>query len=522
MYSYIVVDDETLIRKGTIKKLDSLKDTVKCVGEASNGKEALYLIEELKPDIIITDMNMPVLDGVEFLSILSKSYPQIHVIVISGYNDYTYMRQAITSSAVDYILKPFSKEDIQSSVMKSIQLIEDNTSLQKQIIFNEAEIEEVRYVNDIQMLKNLILGYHNEMTEITSKRLHYIMEMYNLFMITLHSTDVLSETLLQDYLDEIGLSDLALYLQVYNSYLGIFVLFLPEKSALKPVDYSKLIIEQLGDRLCSEHITVTFGVSKLHKELLMLRTAFLETVDAMNSMKLTDVNHYFYYDEVRTIPHPINWDKNEELIFRIEAGMTDKIPELLNDLFHYCKSSPTITLADVKNYFLSVSEHLKLIMKEYYDQIHVSSTSTSMQNALNSMFSIAELQDYFTRFLQNLSEAIKPKSVYAIDDTIEKMKVYVQRNYRNDLTIEFLSSLFYMNRSYCSHLFKEKTKQNFNDYVNNIRIGKAKELLSTSDKKNYQISKAVGYSNEKYFFRVFKKMTGITPEQYRNQAIRTE
>lgn len=103
------------------------------------------------------------------------------------------------------------------------------------------------------------------------------------------------------------------------------------------------------------------------------------------------------------------------------------------------------------------------------------------------------------------------------NDVVEKMKTYVGRNYKNNVTVDFLSSLFYMNRSYCSHLFRVKTGRKLVDYMNSVRIEKAKRLLLDSDKKMYQIAKAVGYDNVKYFFRVFRKSEGKTPEQYRKE-----
>ena len=110
MYNYIVVDDEPLTRKGTIKKLSSLGDKITCVGEAGNGLEGLDLIEKAHPDIIITDMNMPELDGTMFLMEIRKRLPLIPIIVISGYKDFEYAQSAIKSNACKYILKPFPRK----------------------------------------------------------------------------------------------------------------------------------------------------------------------------------------------------------------------------------------------------------------------------------------------------------------------------------------------------------------------------------------------------------------------------
>lgn len=159
-------------------------------------------------------------------------------------------------------------------------------------------------------------------------------------------------------------------------------------------------------------------------------------------------------------------------------------------------------------------------MSQYVEQVKSDSSFLSMQNILNTMFTPDELRNYYIQFFGNIANILKDFSVYSTDNSVEKVKIYVSKNYKNDLTLEFISSLLYLNSSYLSHLFKEKTGEKFVDYLNNVRIEKAKELLLQTYKKMYTIAKAVGYDNIKYFFRIFKKKTGITPEQFRNHSRR--
>ena len=162
MYTYIVIDDEGLMRKGTIKKLEPLKDRISCAGEAEDGSRALELIEETDPDIIITDMNMPVMDGTQLLPILTERFPGKRIIVISGYKDFEYMKHALTAKAVDYLLKPFSRQDLQDAVLRAVSQLEKGAAIENQLISSEESRESARYEYDIQMLKNVVLGYHTD------------------------------------------------------------------------------------------------------------------------------------------------------------------------------------------------------------------------------------------------------------------------------------------------------------------------------------------------------------------------
>jgi two-component system, response regulator YesN len=516
MYTYIVVDDESLIRRGTIKKLEALKETVTCVGEASNGNEALSLIDAQNPDIIITDMNMPIMDGTQFLPLLSDKYPDKRLIIISGYKDFEYTRHAISAKAVDYILKPFSKEEIQKTVLKAIKQIADKHALQNKIDLSESEKERARYEYDIQMLKNVILGYHIASTTISSSQLKFIDKTHDLVLITIRSSTPLLEESLQNFLSENGFGDLAIYLQhIHCNNLGFLILFVPEKAAISVSDLCKQVVNSLSAHLSTLNINTFFGISNVHSDLKSLNSAFGESVAALNSRGICSNQQYTFFSYVANEPLSMNWDKYEEFLFRIESGMTGQIKALLDDLFDYFKSLKHCTLSDVKYYCFQLADNAKIIMSEYLEQVNTNTVSASMQNILNSMFSLIEIKQYYEQFFTNITEILKSKSVYSSNDVIEKMQIYAKRNYYKNLNVEFLSSLFYMNRSYCSHLFKEKTGENFVDFVNQIRIDKAKELLKNTDKKMYQISKSVGYDNVKYFFRIFKKLERITPEQYR-------
>lgn len=519
MYTYIVIDDEGLMRKGTIKKLETLKEQIACAGEAEDGARALELIEETDPDIIITDMNMPVMDGTQLLPILTERFPGKRIIVISGYKDFEYMKQALTAKAVDYLLKPFSRQDLQEAVLRALSQLEKGAALENQLISSEESRESARYEYDIQMLKNVVLGYHTDSCTITSEKLNFISRTHDLILMTLHCPSPINEKDIQDFLGENGFGDLALYLQhIHHKTLGFLVLFIPEHAALLPNDLCRQIVRSLGHLFFDLSLDVSYGISDVHHSLSELHEAFIETVSALNLSHPGDTVNSYYYSGSPQEAQSIVWDRMDEFLFRVEAGMSEQVEELLDGLFLYFREGTSYTLYDIKVYCFRLADQARHIMSQYIEQINPDSANSSMQNILNSLFDLEELKQYYLQFFQNIAGILKLQSVYAGNDTVEKMKVYIERHYQNNLTIEFLSSLFYMNRSYLSHLFKEKTGDTYVNYLNRIRIEKAKQLLLDSSKKMYQIARSVGYDNVKYFFRVFKKYEHMTPEQYRSRS----
>jgi Response regulator containing CheY-like receiver domain and AraC-type DNA-binding domain len=516
MYTYIIVDDESLTRKGTMKKIGTLDNRVQCIGEAENGALGLTLIDELNPDIIITDMNMPVLDGSQFLTAIREKYPSKHIIVISGYKDFEYAKQAIESKALSYILKPFSKEDIQVAINEAIRLMENDKNMTEHIVSIEAEKEYVQYDYDIQMLKNLILGYQTSQHELSSAKLKNMCKLHHIVLMTIHSTEKLNQLALKEYAASNGYGDLGLYIpHLHNDKIGFFVLFFPEKTPLKISAVCKQISSGLIQLIMDNGSQVSTGISAVKDDLLQLNSAYQECVDALNYKQLTDGNRAYFFNEIKHIPIRMAWNNADEFLFRIEASETERVSALLEELFTYLSEVPNCTLYDAKVYSNDLIQNTKIMLSSYYQNSSNTDYSASIQNIFNSIFNFDELKNYLQVLFKNITISMAGTSIYSISDTIEKMKRYIDRNYKKDLSMEFISSLFYMNRSYCSSLFREKTGEKFVDYVNIVRINKAKELLSQTDTKIYQISKSVGYDNPKYFFRIFKKLTGVTPEEFR-------
>ena len=263
-------------------------------------------------------------------------------------------------------------------------------------------------------------------------------------------------------------------------------------------------------------MTLSIGISNIHSDLKELHLAFEESSAALDGQELKNPSRQAFTWQGETTPRQVVWEKEDEFLFRVEAGMTSEVESLTGELFSWFRELPGFTLRDAKYYCYYLSGQCRQMLSFYLKQGSESS-SGSMQNVVLQMFRIDDLEHYYQQFFVNVASLLKENSVYAGEDVIEKVKTYIQRNYQKELTQDFIASLFYLNRSYLSTLFRQKTGMKFIDYLNEVRIEKSKELLAGTSRKMYQVSRAVGYDNPKYFFRIFKKKTGITPEEYRKR-----
>lgn len=518
MYRYLIIDDEMLIRKGTIKKLKPLEPQVVCCGEAGNGEEGIRMASELRPDIIILDMQMPVMDGMQLLPWLAEHFPGTPLIVISGFQNFDYMKQAIASKAVDYILKPFGKEEIQKTVMNAVETVQNKESQEEQILSIQEEKEEACYALDRKLLYNLIMGYDTENSRLTSERLYFINQAHNLVLLTLYSVSGEEIPPLQESLEKSGFSDLVLYLpHTFIRQSGFLILFLPEHEpgSAQSAGLMKQFLDTL--RTKTEDSPLLVGISDVHRDIQELRRAYLETTEALNSQKAgRQTAGELFYSESGT-PVDIVWDKEEEFLFRIESGQMDLVKKMAGELFRWYADIPDCTLADVKRHCEHVGGRCRQIMSYYLGQKKEQSASPEMQAVVNTLFTLKDVENYYLQFYLNIAQMLQPHSIYNTGELIDQIRTYMRKNYQKNITQDFLASLFFLNRSYLSQLFRKKTGQKFIDYLNEIRIEKAKEQLVFTDRKMYQIARSVGYDNVKYFFRIFRKKTGLSPEQFREQ-----
>lgn len=517
MYTYIIIDDETLIRKGTIKKLERTAHEVDCIAEASEGAEGIALIEKLQPDFVILDMQMPGMNGTELLPYLAEHYPDMPLIVISGYRDFNYLKHAFSADAIDYLLKPFGHEAIGACVEKAIERLKNSQTITQQIMDSHEQKEAARYEYDIQYLTNLILGFYTGDGAITSEKLKFINNTRQLVLLTFYCDRNFFRLNIQEWLEDGGFGDLGLYLSNSTQpQIGFLILFLPPEKPVKAENLIRQITDALLTLARQHECPLLIGISHTHSDLMELHTTFSETSDALNQQKLNGpyLCSYVYNDNMPA--RQVVWDQEDKFLFYVEAGNQEEIRRLTEQLFEWFRTIPSFTLHDAKYYCYYLSNQCRDIL-DYYLEQNSRKSSGSVQNVVSRLFRAEELRDYYLQFFLNIAEMLRPKSIYAQDDVIENVQIYIKHNYQKSLTQDFIASLFYLNRSYLSTLFKQKTGMKFIDYLNDIRIEKASEMLEHSDRKMYQISKAVGYDNPKYFFRIFKKKMGCSPEQYRKE-----
>lgn len=511
--TYIVIDDEPLVRKGLLKKIQSYGRELICLGEADNGEDALELIRETDPDLIFTDMRMPVMDGKSLLRVLQRDYSDKKIIVISGHTDFDYMQEAISAKVVGYLLKPFSREEIHGVIEKALGALEREQASRQEAETRTEEKEKLELAADRQSLINLILGVHTRdgMPELRSVKLQGVREAAALHLMMIYRMDKGTPAPLEEAFPEL------VFLPHPSSGQLILVLQACRDAArLSPGEQAKQAAAELLDFIGSNPGSrACIGISSSKSGLALLPQAYGECITALNRRTVADYGRLFECQQEAPLPEIALWDKRQDLLFFIEAGRADGVRDLVLDFFAFYVRQPHATLAQLKGQCRDIVLEVKRLLAQYLQVQGDDSRSASMELVLNVSFDLEAIRDYFLAVLPDIAELLKDRSVYSSDNAAENIKTYIRKNYTYPLTLERVSSLFYLNPSYLSYLFKEKTGENFTDYINGLRIEEAKKRLISGDDKVYKLAKTLGFDNPKYFFRLFKKKTGFTPEEYR-------
>lgn len=506
MYTYIIIDDERLIRLGFISRVSEItSEEFVCIGEAANGEEGLVLLEEQQPDIVITDMKMAKMDGVEFLQHLEEQQSGIPVIVISGYKAYDYMNQAIECGVVGYVLKPFSVEEIEKQLLKAVTRLEQRKSVEQ---MKEKVVSFEERTEGIAFLKLILEPWNAENEELGQ----YVLDHWHILIsIYTNAPDGMNR------LRECAKKSLVNihYLCLENPGMhGQYLVFISTKEEHDILHASKEAIEFLEDMKRMTRGKKLFAVvgSEFHGLSLVNRSCqknekILRDVYLTDQVRIYCEKDYksmcrriFAEDEIQDIMVHIKYDVEERRrLLQVFFQRFDIQRDSLLEIGATCQK----LLAKVDEWAVQNQVETDDIMNIFYCRYRFCDNLEKMEK---------EIFGYINLIALSIS-----RRSYGDDYLYEKIVAYIQENYYKKITLQILSDQFYVSASRCSNLLRERMKKGLNTYLLELRVEKAKELLDNTTMNAEIISREVGYSNPKYFFRMFKQETSLTPIEYRKR-----
>ncbi|MDO4273629.1 MAG: response regulator [Eubacteriales bacterium] len=505
MYTYVIIDDERLIRLGLVSKIKEIRaEEFICIGEAANGADGLSVIGEKNPDIVITDMKMAKMDGVEFLQRLSESYPGLPVIVISGYKAFNYMSQAIEKGVVGYVLKPFSPEELEKQLLKAVTKLEQ----QKNIARMKEKMTSLERQTEGNEFLRLIVKPWNPEKEENEK---FLWDRWHI-LISIYTNKPEALNILRECANRYFSQIYPVCLENPGGNGQFFVLCTGDKEEISRA-YEQIpgFLEGIKRKTWEHKCFVSVG--KVFQGLAQLNYCYQKNEKILRDIFITDKFRVFYEEDyIHKARNIVTDNELQNIMVDLKYNNKNQNSILRSFFQRFCIQRDT--LLDIGN----ACKKLLTRVDDWAVQNHVETDDIMAVFYIRYRYleSLEKMEKEISGYINLILLSIQRKS-YGDDYLYEQMVKYIQENYYRKVTLQTLASQFYVSAAQCSSLLKERMKKGLNTYLSEIRIAKAKELLDDTTMSVEQISKEIGYPNPKYFFRMFKQMTTLTPIEYRNR-----
>jgi two-component system response regulator YesN len=520
----LIVEDEIWERKGLISMIDWDAHGMQLIAEVSNGEEALQILSSEQIDLVLTDMNMPIVDGAVFLKNVRITGYECEFVVISGYTAYEYMKQAISSSVFEYVLKPFNKEELNSVLRKVCERInskvserenqkavEDMLKMSRPLIRENLlnmlleNIPDDKYENCVLELKKLDItlslnGYYRVVVISVGKTLEYEGSMKD--VISKEITDLL-EMKLHNCQSKVlfkrdGIND------------EIIILFwdsikreCPSNAQLR--EFSKSIFQAIKH---DSSITVNIGIGEPEFGIDKIKETYEQALIASKFEDLRYESNPVFYINIKDIqlntPALLSRD-DRNLIKEVFSLDVSNLPWFIMEQFRRFDGEKYCNIIYLRRNIVE----LLVLLEECCQSINLDFKGISSTNPMDDVNHFNKVH-IFRQWLESLTKNIVIKSMSKQSkttsiDVVDQIIFYIEENYMEDIKLITLSQKYFLNHIYLSRLFRERTGKNFIDYLTDIRMQKAKELLQNKKFKVKDVSTMVGYDNPYYFSKRYKK-----------------
>lgn len=514
----LIVDDEELTRNGLIHSIDWNSLGINSIYEADDGLHGLELAKEHSPEIILSDVRMPRMDGVEMAKKVRTILPDCTIIFMSGYSDKAYLKAAIKLKAISYVEKPIEPNEIIDSVKEAI-------SIHKSLIISRQSQDHNRYDMMSKLALKIIYPNHDQYFDYQAvfSELDLTLKNYSSFATLIIKITQDNTTVTKILANDI-LSHLAPLLKQYKID-NIYGIKQEEYIIVHLLSIEKLAqnilirMAQNFSNLLKNEYTHFISIGKSVNSVDKLYDSYNTAIILMHSSFFYSYNTVLYIkSEEKTnlnfVPAIALQDFSDALLSRDSK----KVHQQLDDLKNILRNNNIILVNHIKDLYYKLFLELNKSANNFHVSISTDSTETILDYISKSSTFLelhALLEDKINRFFKSFEDENRDNS------TVFLIKKYVSQNYQNEnLSIKDISQHVLLSSSYVCTVFKAETGKTLNQYLTEYRIEKAKKLLMDSRYKITDISAKVGYNDGNYFGKTFKKLVGLSPSEFRDQYLK--
>ncbi|GIP21170.1 response regulator [Paenibacillus sp. J22TS3] len=516
MYKIVIVDDEAIVSRGLSEKVNWQEMNCTVCATASNGFEGKEVIEKMRPDIVITDIKMPGMNGLELAEYIRGQYPDIVTILLSGYSDFNFARTAMRQQVFDYLLKPIEIADLKACILKAIDKMQSHTP-----VIGDAERENLDILES-GMIMNLIVNGNRELENTAKKMKECGIKVTNGQIVVFELYEA-SDPSYAEYASIYQFAVNNIVTETYRlfdmnttivNFEGKSVVVVKTDAGIQQIIMQRRVLE--ATTLCLENVStylkklVSVGIGSSFRGIEQICDSFQQ------ALKMLDIQLFWGIHK----PEPFFGSAIAQVNTPMDSRLTESILEgdYNEAKFYWNVFASNIKAGRNKSAALNSCLDFLIGLSKHVPQGDAKNQITQAITEITGLRTFEEYCSVITEIIIRVCDEVnRRKKVERARSLSDRIILYLDTHYFDaSLNLQYIADTFHVSTSHVSRLFKKEKGINFNEYLTVLRVEKAKELLNSSQRLTVQeIANNVGFMDGKYFGQVFKKYYGITPSEYK-------
>lgn len=539
MFKVMIIDDEPIIRKGLRNIIDWKQFSCEICAEAADGVEGAELIKSLRPDIVFTDIKMPEVDGLSMIKEIKDSVNDCKIIILTGYRDFDYAQEAIKLGAFDFMLKPSKIEELVDVVKRAI----------KELKFQRDRAEEIKKLKELynqnlpilreRLLFDVLSGINTNEELIKAKMSLFGLEVSDFTLLVVENDsdggdgserdDPYSSHLYQfgiiNTFEETVADDFKMINVTLDDKKIAFIVKHPDSRG-NYIDLIQKKCTYLQDIIANCFgFTITIGISSEGHGAMELSTKLKECMEALEHKFYIGNNSIICYKDLhsffRSEDNSLLENYQKLLSDGIKSGNEILVKKRLKDITDYIECcGGGISRDSLKNFYcatVTIINNIRVsVGAESNPKGLLSKDISSLIRMIEKSDNIKDLNAILEEIAISVVSKVNIYNNRGIKLIMQRAIEFIDENYSEQISLNEIAEHTFVSTYYISRLFKKELGKNFVEYLNEIRITKAKELLKDLRFKTYEVAELVGISDAHYFSKLFKRYEGITPSEYRD------
>lgn len=534
LYKVMIIDDEEEVREAIQQTLPWEELGFEVAETAENGEDALEKSETVMPDVVLTDIQMPFMDGLTFCRKLKEKLANVKIIIFSGYDEFEYAKEAIKLEAEEYLLKPVDKEEVKKVFLRLKSVLDEEMDQKKNLAKLQKYYEESAPLLQEQFLMGILFHRLSE-TEFTEysglygslqEEGTYAVMVLNAIHPPTDEENSMTQRLLPLSIKTIAAEDLEKNFVCHMvNYLGtvIVIVQMSEHNSIHEVLLSAQRICNEGKRVLG--INLCAGVGRSYSRISRLHISYEEAKTAQEYSTFLGKNQVIYIEDVENGEREtdlVDERRMDDIIHEIKVGSEEKLREVIQSLFQEI-SAMNSPLLQMRLSCTEVIVRLVRLCKMYQLKGDLVTRMEEVLNGAARGTSLAAVREQLETLCLELQERIREEQKGSSRILAEKAVEYIRRNYQDSsCSVEKVCHYIGVSAAYFALIFKKELGTSFLSYLTKVRMEQAVALLTTTQEKAYMIAGMVGYDEPNYFSYAFKKYYGVSPIRYRAGKTKNE